>query len=327
MSIGQHGNELDGIERIEKADQGGSLGYASGLPRGRWSDYRHELCFWIRIVGHGGATVQVSVIGETGSGSSPRLHSHGMARLDETHCNGRGHRYPSLTWTFGGNRYPHTDLDGNGTIGERRSLSQTQFSLSEMLVTNMSCMDRSAKTRTRLQEEALRLFTERGFDNVTVEEVARAAGVSHMTFFRHFPTKESVILDDPYDPVLGEAVASTDTRLPALERVINAVLSAWENLEEPGDEQTRARVELAATHPSLRAGVWENNRRTEEVIVGALMETGVDRLEAHVAAGAVNGSLTAALFDWAENDDAGSLGNRIRTAMTLLAGRDRELSR
>lgn len=196
-----------------------------------------------------------------------------------------------------------------------------------MLVTNISCMDRSAKTRTRLQEEALRLFTERGFDNVTVEEVARAAGVSHMTFFRHFPTKESVILDDPYDPVLGEAVASTDTRLPALERVINAVLSAWENLEEPGDEQTRARVELAATHPSLRAGVWENNRRTEEVIVGALMETGVDRLEAHVAAGAVNGSLTAALFDWAENDDAGSLGNRIRTAMTLLAGRDRELSR
>jgi AcrR family transcriptional regulator len=185
-------------------------------------------------------------------------------------------------------------------------------------------MSRAEQTRKRLQEEALRLFTERGFDNVTVAEVAGAAGVSHMTFFRHFPTKESVVLDDPYDPVLGEAVARTSTDEPALDRVIAAVLDAWENLDEPGDQQTRTRIELAASHPSLRAGVWENNQRTEEVIVRGLTDTGVDRLEARVAAGAVNGSLTAALFDWAEHEDAGSLGDRVRTAMTLLAGRVRD---
>ena len=188
-------------------------------------------------------------------------------------------------------------------------------------------MTRAQRTRTRLQEEALRLFTARGFDNVTVEEVARAAGVSHMTFFRHFPTKESVVLDDPYDPVLGDAVARTKSDLPALERVIIAVLDAWEDLDEPGDQQTRVRIQLAASHPSLRAGVWENNQRTEAVMVTALMETGVDRLEAHVAAGAVSGCLTAALFDWAENEGAGSLGDRVRTAMRLLAGGDREKAR
>ena len=64
-------------------------------------------------------------------------------------------------------------------------------------------MDRATATRRLLQEHALRLFSERGFDDVTVEEVARAAGFSHMTFFRHFPTKDAVVLDDPYDPVLG----------------------------------------------------------------------------------------------------------------------------
>ena len=68
-------------------------------------------------------------------------------------------------------------------------------------------MDRAPATRQFLQEHALRLFSERGFDGVTVEEVARTAGFSHMTFFRHFPTKEAVVLDDPYDPVLGVAVA------------------------------------------------------------------------------------------------------------------------
>lgn len=180
-------------------------------------------------------------------------------------------------------------------------------------------MSRTEHTRNRLQEEALRLFTERGFDEVSVEEVARAAGVSHMTFFRHFPTKESVVLDDPYDPLLGAAVAAQSTDLPALERVRLAILEAWETIDEPGDEMTRKRIELAAAHPSLRAKVWENNRRTEEVIVEALTRSGVDRLESRVAAGATLGALTAALFDWAENADGETLGDRVRTAMRLLS--------
>ena len=164
----------------------------------------------------------------------------------------------------------------------------------------------------------MRLFTERGFDEVTVEEVARAAGVSHMTFFRHFPTKESVILDDPYDPVLWVAISAQADSGPALDRVRRAVLDAWEEVEDPGDRMARARIELAAAHPSLRAKVWENNRATEMVMVDALTSTGVPALEATVAAGAVLGALTAALFDWADNPDGGTLGSRVRTAMSIL---------
>ena len=163
------------------------------------------------------------------------------------------------------------------------------------------------------------LFARRGFDNVTVEEVARTAGVSHMTFFRHFATKEAVVLDDPYDPVIAAAVAGTDTSLPALERVRRAVLESWEGLDEPGDDLTRARIELAAEHPKLRARVWENNRRTEKIIVSALNLGGVPSLEANVAVGAVLGALTAALFDWAETAEGDSLGDRVRRAMALLA--------
>jgi AcrR family transcriptional regulator len=179
-------------------------------------------------------------------------------------------------------------------------------------------MTRSERTRQRLQEEALRLFSERGFDEVTVAEVANAAGVSHMTFFRHFPTKEAVVLDDPYDPIIGQAVASQSPSLPALERVRLALLDAWRSVDEPGDEATKRRIELAAHHPSLRAHVWENNRRTEEVIIAALTDTGTPSFEAAVAAGAVLGALTAALLDWGEHGKA-SLGDLVVDALELLA--------
>ena len=180
-------------------------------------------------------------------------------------------------------------------------------------------MGRSEDTRRRLQEVAVALFARHGFDNVTVEEVARTVGVSHMTFFRHFATKEAVVLDDPYDPVIAAAVAETDPSLPALERVRRAVLESWEGLDEPDDDLTRARIELAAEHPKLRARVWENNRRTEEIIVSALSRGGVPSLEANVAAGAVLGALTAALFDWADTPADDTLGDRVRRAMVLLA--------
>lgn len=179
-------------------------------------------------------------------------------------------------------------------------------------------MSRAERTREQLQEHALRLFEERGFDNVTVEEVARAAGVSHMTFFRHFKTKESVVLDDPYDPLIGDAVARQPVGLPVLQRVVVGVLEAWGSTEQPDDGSVRARLRLAAGHPALRARVWENNRRTEEVIVEALIGTGVHRLDARIAAGAVMGALTAALLDWAEREDGGSLGGRIGHTLRVL---------
>jgi AcrR family transcriptional regulator len=54
-------------------------------------------------------------------------------------------------------------------------------------------------TRAKISETAARLFLERGFDAVTVAEVARAAGVSSVTVFNHFPRKEDLYLDRAVD--------------------------------------------------------------------------------------------------------------------------------
>ena len=57
------------------------------------------------------------------------------------------------------------------------------------------------QTRARIADAAIVLFLERGFDAVTVAEVARAAGVSSVTVFNHFPRKEDLFLDRGGDAI------------------------------------------------------------------------------------------------------------------------------
>lgn len=74
------------------------------------------------------------------------------------------------------------------------------------------------QTRARISEVATRLFLERGFDAVSVAEVAREAGVSSVTVFNHFPRKEDLLLDRQVDAVdlLRHAVRDRPAGVDAL---------------------------------------------------------------------------------------------------------------
>lgn len=188
-----------------------------------------------------------------------------------------------------------------------------------MLVTNILDMsEKASRTAARLRASALRLFTERGFDGVTVDEIARDAGVSHMTFFRHFPTKEDVLLDDPYDPFIAEAVSAQPAALPSLERVRRGLLAAWESVPPGTSEETRARIAIMAGHPALRARAWRNTQRTEALIVEALISQGASRQESVVAAGACLGAVMSALLEWGASAGDDPLGQRIVAALEML---------
>ncbi|HEX9527041.1 MAG TPA: TetR family transcriptional regulator, partial [Streptosporangiaceae bacterium] len=64
---------------------------------------------------------------------------------------------------------------------------------------------KKARTRAAIREHALRLFRENGYQQTTVEKIAEAAEVSPSTFFRYFPTKEDLILQDDMDTKMVEA--------------------------------------------------------------------------------------------------------------------------
>ena len=175
-----------------------------------------------------------------------------------------------------------------------------------------------AITRERLQRAALRLFAERGYDQTTVADIAAAAGVTSMTFFRYFGSKELVVLEDPYDPAIAAAVAGQPRDWPALERVRCGLLAAWEGIEDTEDTELRLRLSIGAAHAGLRARMRENNAATEAAIVAALTAQGVSRFEATVAAAAAIGALTAALLEWAAHPGCGSMGEAVRSALRLL---------
>ncbi|WP_182113868.1 MULTISPECIES: TetR family transcriptional regulator [unclassified Actinotalea] len=174
------------------------------------------------------------------------------------------------------------------------------------------------RTRERLRASALRLFAELGFDGTTVQRIAQDAGVSHMTFFRHFPTKESVLFDDPYDDAIASQVLAQDRRLPVLERVRRGLAGAWGQLPPSASEETRLRVRIVAEHRGLMASAWSHNRRTGDLVVEALVLDGVDRFEARVATGACLGALMEALFDWGAGPDDRDLGDVVLQALAVL---------
>jgi len=86
---------------------------------------------------------------------------------------------------------------------------------------------RRTQTHEALRQVALERFASEGFGKVTVQQLAREAGVTERTFFRHFPTKEAVLFQD-YETQL-EWLADALARRPASESLFEAVLASVES--------------------------------------------------------------------------------------------------
>lgn len=118
-------------------------------------------------------------------------------------------------------------------------------------------------TLSLLRSTALRLFLERGFAAVTVDEIATEANVSRSTFFRYFGSKEAVLFNevdrsgDVFLKHLRERPAG-ESPWKAFERALVATAQAAADRDTPDDEQ-RAIGELLRNDPAL------SGRRLEEM--------------------------------------------------------------
>jgi AcrR family transcriptional regulator len=131
------------------------------------------------------------------------------------------------------------------------------------------------QTRAHIADTATALFFERGFDAVSVAEVAEAAGVSKMTVFNYFPRKEDLFLDRL--PELGElitgAVSGSATPAAALRDLVLRLVDERHPLAGVHDQMTVFwRVVLAS--PALRARVREALEETEALIAGLFAAAG-----------------------------------------------------
>ncbi|MGK5630057.1 TetR/AcrR family transcriptional regulator [Streptomyces sp. URMC 123] len=128
---------------------------------------------------------------------------------------------------------------------------------------------KKARTRQALADAALRLFTERGFDNVGVREVAEAADVSLSTLFKHFPSKEALVFDLDAD-LESALVAAVRDRAPgrsALRALRDHMLRTRTAVRV--DDPTFALVEST---PALRDYARRMWSRHEKALAAALAE-------------------------------------------------------
>jgi AcrR family transcriptional regulator len=151
---------------------------------------------------------------------------------------------------------------------------------------------KKARTRASLREHALRLFREQGYQATTVEQIAAAAEVSPSTFFRYFPTKEDVVLQDDMDTRLVEAFVRQPKDLAPIPAVRAALREAWRSFTADEWELIREGGRLGMQVPEIRARTMNEFSRIIAVMSDALARRvgrPPDDLRVRVVAGAVMG--------------------------------------
>jgi AcrR family transcriptional regulator len=156
-----------------------------------------------------------------------------------------------------------------------------------------------------IQRIALTLFATQGYDETSIFQIATQAEVSESTVYRYFATKEDLVLQDEYDPIL---LASIMAGSPGESTVASVRRAIKENLgpiiaQDPASFLLRGKLVLST--PSLRAHLWEALQANEAAMRTALAarnESQVQDFELRVAAGAIIGAMMAALTAWVSSD-------------------------
>ncbi|MGW7276852.1 helix-turn-helix domain-containing protein [Streptomyces sp. NPDC054844] len=191
---------------------------------------------------------------------------------------------------------------------------------------------RRSETRRLVQAHAVRLFTDHGYDAVTVADVAEAAGVSAMTVYRHFPTKEDLVLIDQPAQLIAEQVAASSATQPLVRRVGGALIDVATALtggngDEPGANERFLLdcLRLMVSTPALRARHLDSQYALQQAIVDALGDDATDpdaAFRAQAATSACMAAMHTALTRWTEDDGHTKLPDLITRALAASFGDD-----
>lgn len=155
---------------------------------------------------------------------------------------------------------------------------------------------KKVRTREAIRREAFRLFEERGYAVTTIEQIADAADISASTFFRYFPSKESLLLADDLSAVMLTTLAAQPAEMTPISAFRRAVHDTYEKMtaEDWDIEKTRQRLiySLPELHPALRE---EYNSLVTGVseAMGQRLQRSPHDLDIRVFAGSVIGAVMA----------------------------------
>jgi AcrR family transcriptional regulator len=160
---------------------------------------------------------------------------------------------------------------------------------------------KKARTRAAIRQHALRLFREQGYAATTIEQIAAAAEVSPATFFRYFPTKEDVVLQDDFDIVTLEALDAQPLDMGPIAAFRGAAAAARAQMSGEDLDRFAETTRLTLSVPEIRARALDELIRTTDVITSAIaarIGRDADDFATRNMAGAIIGVIMAATMPW-----------------------------
>ena len=179
-----------------------------------------------------------------------------------------------------------------------------------------------AAAMLRIQSVAVGLFEERGFDAVTIDEIAEASEVSASSVYRYFGTKEHVLLWDGSERLLRGLAAEAMTDPVPLAGLRRVVLRALDGVP-PADEQFLVRrLRIAGTTPALEQATVAytySAARVLEVVLARQLRRPVEDLDVQVFAHALAGALLGMFHHWQGTGFAEPLRDVVKRVFELFS--------
>jgi AcrR family transcriptional regulator len=175
--------------------------------------------------------------------------------------------------------------------------------------------------RGRLAQAALRLYAERGFDQTTVAEIARVAGLTERTFFRHFADKREVLFygTEMARDLMARTVAEAPVSAAPIDAVGAALQAAGAVLQE-NPERVRLRDAVVSANVELRERELIKLAAFASALAGALRDRGVPEPDASLAAEIGIAVFKVGFARWISEPGQPDLPGILRESMEELSG-------
>lgn len=183
------------------------------------------------------------------------------------------------------------------------------------------------QTHQALQAAALRLFADRGYEATTCEQIAAAAGVSPATLYRHYPTKEDLVFDDGFDPMLAALLARRPLDEAPFDVLRNVFVDAVAVLTPAELDAFRFRVRLVLSAPAVRARLYDHLQATGAFFARYLaprIGATPDDIGVRALIAAALAAVTVAVETWAQ--DGGDPTAHVTAAFSALQHHERARS-
>ncbi|AQT82368.1 TetR family transcriptional regulator [Mycolicibacterium litorale] len=180
----------------------------------------------------------------------------------------------------------------------------------------------------RLGLAAVELFAERGYDNVTVVEIAERAGLTRRTFFRHFTDKREILFrgQDAYREMFATAIASAPTGASPLEAIGVALTAFAAGFDQDRREFLAMRQAVINDNHDLRERDLLKTNTLTAAMATALTDRGVEPFAAKLAANIGALALGDAFNEWLQPTNRESMAILAEQALRRLCRAAAELS-